>query len=150
MQSINLFKQYQVFRYTLHLHNVQKLASVSYISLSNQKTWFLHCRQINQKGFFVSTKIIKQQKFCVGSLTPFQNHKDFVIFVCSSDLCYSSYEQVLTQALWYLCQHFFLAYSLVYITEPVFLSFLHASTAQKWKKTKIYNQNTLCNDFAEL
>ena len=26
----------------------------------------------------------------------------------------------------------------MYITEPVFLPFLNASSAQKWKKTKIY------------
>ena len=35
VQSINLFKQSQVFRYTLYLHDVQKLASVPYSSLSN-------------------------------------------------------------------------------------------------------------------
>ena len=42
MQSINLFKQYQVFRYTLYLHDVQKLASIPYSSL---------CLQINEKCF---------------------------------------------------------------------------------------------------
>ena len=26
----------------------------------------------------------------------------------------------------------------MYVTEPVFLPFLNASSAQKWKKTKIY------------
>ena len=45
--SIILFKQPQVLRYTLYLHDVQKLASVSYSSLSNYKLWsYLHCRQI--------------------------------------------------------------------------------------------------------
>ena len=34
-EYIDLFKQSQVFRYTLYLHDVQKLASVSYSSLSN-------------------------------------------------------------------------------------------------------------------
>ena len=27
----------------------------------------------------------------------------------------------------------------MYITQPVFLPFLNASSVQKWKKTKIYN-----------
>ena len=40
--------------------------------------------------------------------------------------------------LWYLCQYVSLIYSLAYITEPVFLPFLNANSAQKWKKTKIY------------
>ena len=35
-------------------------------------------------------------------------------------------------------QHFFLAYSLVYITEPDFLTFLNACSVQKWKNIKIY------------
>ena len=35
-------------------------------------------------------------------------------------------------------RHFFLTYSLVYITEPDFPPFLNASSAQKWKKTKFY------------
>ena len=35
VHSINLFKQSQVFRYSLYLHDVQKLASVPYSSLSN-------------------------------------------------------------------------------------------------------------------
>ena len=35
VQSIILFKQPQVFRYTLYLHDVQKLVSVPYSSLSN-------------------------------------------------------------------------------------------------------------------
>ena len=34
-EYIDLFKQSQVFRYTLYLHDVQKLASVPYSSLSN-------------------------------------------------------------------------------------------------------------------
>ena len=38
----------------------------------------------------------------------------------------------------YLCRFFFLIYSLAYVTEPVLLPFLNASSAQKWKKTKIY------------
>ena len=51
-QSINLFKLPQVFRYTLYLHCVQKLASISYSSLSNQKPWsYLHCHQIKEKCF---------------------------------------------------------------------------------------------------
>ena len=70
--------------------------------------------------------------------THFQSYEDFVIFVHSSDLCCSYYEQVSTQVLWYLCRQFFLTYSLVYITDPVFLPFLNTSSVQKWKKTKIY------------
>ena len=54
-------------------------------------------------------------------------------------MCCDSFEQVSTQALWYLCRHFFLIYSHVCIIEPDFLPFLNASSAQKWKKTKIYN-----------
>ena len=71
-----------------------------------------------------------------------------MIFTHNSDLCCVSpgliriyiyiYEQVSTKALWYLCRHFFLTYSLVYITQPVFLPFLNASSAHKWKKTKTY------------
>ena len=38
----------------------------------------------------------------------------------------------------YLCCYFFLTDSLVSVTEPVFLPFLNAGSAQKWKKTKIY------------
>ena len=50
MQGIHLFKQSQVFRYTLYLHNVQKLTSVRYSSLTNQRPWsYLYCRQINEK-----------------------------------------------------------------------------------------------------
>ena len=52
-------------------------------------------------------------------------------------MCCDSFEQVSTQALWYLCRHFFLIYSHVCIIEPDFLPFLNASSAQKWKKTKI-------------
>ena len=72
------------------------------------------------------------------SNAPLESYEDFVTFVHSFDLCCDSYEQVSTQALWYLCRHFFLTYSLVYITEPDFLPFLNASSAQKRKKTKIY------------
>ena len=51
-QSISLFKLPQVFRYTLYLHCVQKLASISYSSLPNQKPWsYLHCHQIKEKCF---------------------------------------------------------------------------------------------------
>ena len=88
------------------------------------------------------------------SISPFQSYKDFVIFVHGSDLCCGSYEQVSTQALWSFCQYFILTYSLVYITESVFLSFLNASSAQKWKKQKFINQNTelgtLRNGFSDL
>ena len=35
VQSIKLFRQSQVFRYTLYLHDIQKLASIPYSSLSN-------------------------------------------------------------------------------------------------------------------
>ena len=35
VQRINLFKQSQVFRYALYLHDVQKLASIPYSSLLN-------------------------------------------------------------------------------------------------------------------
>ena len=59
-------------------------------------------------------------------------------FVHSSDLCSGTYEQVLTQAFWYLCRLFFLTNSILYITEPVFLPFLKANSAQKWKKAKMY------------
>ena len=53
MQSINLFKQSQVFRYTLYFPDKQKLASVPYSSLSNEEPWFyLHCHQINKKCFY--------------------------------------------------------------------------------------------------
>ena len=72
-----------------------------------------------------------------------------MIFVHSSDLCCCSYEQISTNALLYLCQHFYLIYSLVYTTEPDSLPFLNASSAQKWK-TKTYKSVTLCNGFAEL
>ena len=58
------------------------------------------------------------------------------------------------QALRHLCRHFFLTYSLVYITQPVFLPFLKASSAQNGRKQKFTNQNTglgtLSNGFAEL
>ena len=68
MQSINLFKQSQVFRYTLYLRDVQKLALVPYSSLSNQKPWsYLHCRQINEKCF-----------------SKYDNHKVIEILCCES------------------------------------------------------------------
>ena len=85
------------------------------------------------------SKNLKVKKLKRQSNTPFLSYEDsFVIWVHSTDLHYGTHDQVSTQALWYLCQHFFLTYSLVYITEPVFLPFLNASSAQKWKKTKIY------------
>ena len=65
--------------------------------------------------------------------THFQSYEDFVIFVHSSDLCCSYYEQVSTQV---LCRHFFLTYSLVYITDPVFLPFLNTSSVQKMEENK--------------
>ena len=106
------------------------------------------------KNVFVSTTIIKECKFCVASLktqrqsnTPFQSYEDSEIFAYSSDLCCSSYEQVSTQAFWYLCRQFFLTYSLAYITEPVFLPFLNASSVQKWKKTRIYNSEYTAGNF---
>ena len=49
-----------------------------------------------------------------------------MIFVHSSDLCTL------------ISMPTFLTYSLVHITEPVFLPFLNSSSVQKWKKTKIY------------
>ena len=49
----------------------------------------------------------------------------------------SSLSRILAEAI-YLCRHFFLTYSLVYITETVFLPFLNASSAKKQKKTVIY------------
>ena len=48
-----------------------------------------------------------------------------------------------------LCRHFFLTYSLVYITEPVFLPFLNASSAQKWRKTKIYKSEYRTGNIAQ-
>ena len=52
MQSINMFKQSQVFRSTLYFHEVQKLASVPYSSLSHWKPWsYFHCCQINKICF---------------------------------------------------------------------------------------------------
>ena len=44
-----------------------------------------------------------------------------MIFIHNFDLCCGSCEQASTQALQYLCRHFFLTYSFVYITEPDFL-----------------------------
>ena len=65
---MNLFKHSQVFRYTLYLHDVQKLASVPYGSLSNEKAWsYLHCRQINKKCF-----------------RKYGNHKTIEIWWCES------------------------------------------------------------------
>ena len=51
-QSINLLKLPQVFRYTLYLHCVQKLASISYSSLSNQKPWSLFALSSNKRKMF--------------------------------------------------------------------------------------------------
>ena len=70
-------------------------------------------------------------------------------------MCCGSYELYLTQILRYLCQYFFLNYSLVHVTESVFFPFLNASSAQKWKgknlKIKIQSwEGTLQNGFAEL
>ena len=43
-----------------------------------------------------------------------------------------------SNTLWYLCRHLFLTYSLVYITEPVFLPFLlNARSAQRVKKKNL-------------
>ena len=44
------------------------------------------------------------------------------------------HSRILAKAIYF---DFFLIYSLAYITEPVFLPFLNASSVQKWKKTKI-------------
>ena len=69
VQSINLFKQSPVFGYTLYLHDVQKLASACYSSLSNQKPWsYLYCRQINEKCF-----------------RKYDNHKTAEILCCESN-----------------------------------------------------------------
>ena len=65
-----------------------------------------------------------------------------MIFVCSSDLCCGSYEQVSTQALWYLCRHFFLTYSLACITESDF-NFWMLVLHRNRTKQKFTNQNTV-------
>ena len=133
MQSINLFKQSQVFRCILYLHDVQKLASVPYSSLSNWKPWFyLYCHQINEKYFH-----------------KYDNHKTIEISCCKSKNLKTMHLFKVMRILWSLytaliCpttprnrfQHrpfdifpnIFLTYSLVYITEPVFLPFLNASS----------------------
>ena len=71
-QSINLFKLPQVFRYTLYLHCVQKLASFSYSSLSNQKPWsYLHCHQIKEKCFRKYDNHKKREILCCESKNNF-------------------------------------------------------------------------------
>ena len=84
----------------------------------------------------------------------FKVTRDFVIFVHSSDLCCGSHEQVSTKVLWYLCQHFFLIYSLVYIQIQIFFHFWTLVLRWNRRKQKFTNQNTelgtQCNGFAEL
>ena len=68
MQGINFFKQSQVFRYTLYLHDVQKLASAPYSSFSDYRSWsYLHRQQINEKCF-----------------CKYDNHKTIEILCCKS------------------------------------------------------------------
>ena len=38
----------------------------------------------------------------------------------------------------------------MYVTEPVFLPFLNASSAQKWKKTKIYKSEYRAGNIMQL
>ena len=115
----------------------------------------MHCRQINGKCFRKYSNHRTIEILCCESKnlkykdTPFQSYEDFVIFVHSSDLCCGSYEQVSTREIWYFCRHFFLTYSLVCITEPLFFPFLNASSAQKWKKTKIYKSEDRAGNIAQ-
>ena len=102
----------------------------------------MYCHQINKKCFQKHDNHKTIEILCCESKNLKEKvihlYKDFAIFVHSSDLCCGSYEQVSTLAIWYLCQHFFLIYSLVCITDPDSLPFLNASSVQKWKKTKTY------------
>ena len=98
---------------------------------------------INEKCFHNYNNHKTIEMLCCGSKnvkinTVFQSYKDFLIFLHTSHMCCNSCEEVSTQVLWYLSQHFFLTHSLVYMAEPVFLPFLNGSSAQKWKKTNIY------------
>ena len=59
----------KVFRSTLYFHEVQKLASVPYSSLSHWKPWsYFHCCQIN--------------KICFHK---YDNHKTIEILCCKSE-----------------------------------------------------------------
>ena len=52
MQSINLFKQSQVFRYTLYLHDVQKLASSSLQFTFKLRALVLFALLVNKQKMF--------------------------------------------------------------------------------------------------
>ena len=49
----------------------------------------------------------------------------------------------------FLCRHLFHTYSLVYITESVFLPFLNVWSAQKWKETKIYKSEYIAGNITQ-
>ena len=87
----------------------------------------------------------KQYNFCVASLKG-KNLKDKVMPLFKvTRIAWSLYTALICVAApmdrfrpRYLCQHFFLTYSLVYVTELDFLPFLNGTSGQKWRETKSY------------
>ena len=152
MLNINLFKLSQVFKYTLYLHDVQKRASVSYSSLSNEQPWsYFLCPQINENCF----------RKC-------DNHKTIEILCCESKnlkgkaVHLFKVMRILLRLLWAGCDTgtlipllTFLSYLFTCVhNNQIFFHFWMLVLHRNGKKQKFTNQNTelgtLRNGFAEL
>ena len=104
----------------------------------------MHCHQINEKCFRKYDNHKTVEILCWES----KNLKDKVIQLFKiTRIFLSLYTALISVAApmnRFQHRHFdmfayiFLTYSFARITEPDFLPFLNASSAQKWKKTKIY------------